>query len=177
MDIGQLFIIILLILILLVIITFVILTLMKKSSTKTANNGLYALYENNNDTDIISTSRRFTRNANMPSAVKINIRTRNEDDVPEYKTIGTLYNSDTTTILKLVGKAVYRGSSNWNYYAISSDYNPNRLTVLVDGKDCAKEYGCRELNDNNITQIKEYANKDFTVQLYPKETLNYIPSI
>jgi hypothetical protein len=175
MDLSDLLIIILLILILVVIVVFIILTILKKTSSKNSNSGTYASYSNNNDTNVIST--RYMRNAEIPSDMRINIRTRNGENPPEFKTIGTLYHSDTSMILKLVGKEVYRGSNNWNYYALSSDYSPNRLTVLVNSKNCAKEYGCPELYDNNIVQILEYAGRDFTVQLYPRETLRYIPSI
>jgi len=175
MDVSQLIIIILLILILVVFITFIILTLFNKYRNKSSNTGNYASYESNNDTNMLASSR-FMRSANEPrTGIPVNIRTRNGTNPPQYATIGTIYNSDSSLILKLVGKEVYRGSQKWNYYAVSSDFNPNRLTVVIDGKECAKEYGCKELYDNDTVEIKEYSGKTFTVQLYPKETIQYIP--
>lgn len=176
MDLGQLIIIVLLLLLLIVIISFIILLLFKKLSNKNSNNSNYAPYNSNNNTNILSTGS-YTRAANMPYGVKVNIRARNGNSPPQYATIGTLYESQSGTLLKLVGKEVYRGSQKWYYYALSSDYNPNRLTVIVGDKECSKEYGCVELYDNDIVKVKEYGGKNFTVQLYPKETIHYIPYI
>lgn len=102
----------------------------------------------------------------------ININTQR---VGEYQSIGYLYTNEDkkrNNVLPLFGRRVHNGSSNWNY--MTSTHKSNiRIPLVVSGKDCSKEYGCKELYEDEEVYIEEFG-KVFNVKLYDR-TIKYIP--
>lgn len=110
------------------------------------------------------------------SLVPINIRTRNGGSgPPQYENLGNLYNDDGK-ILKLYGRRIYRGSPNYNYYALDGSFSVNRLSVINGSKDCGKEYGCGEVYDGDSIYIEEL-KKNFTVKLFDDMKYRYLAAL
>lgn len=89
-----------------------------------------------------------------------------EEDVPG--------NNTDSNILPLYGKPTYRGSSKWLYYTETDKYNPVKIPITVNNKDCTDDIGCDELYDGSEVVIPSYNGK-FTVKIYKFNKPRYIP--
>jgi len=109
--------------------------------------------------------------------IPINIHTRGE--VKDYQQIGVLINVNEgkkEDIIPLFGKPTYPGSRLWYYYTRTNSYNPVKLAIMKDKKDCQNEYGCELLNDNET--VKTVANDDeYKIKLYHYDKPKYIPYV
>jgi hypothetical protein len=83
-------------------------------------------------------------------------------------------NNTDTNILPLYGKPTYRGSSRWLYYTETDKFNPIKIPITVNSRDCTDDQGCDELFDGSEVVIPSY-NGQFTVKIYKFNKPRYIP--
>ncbi len=83
-------------------------------------------------------------------------------------------NNTDTNVLPLYGKPTYRGSSRWLYYTETDKFNPIKIPISVNNKDCTDDQGCDELFDGSEVVIPSYNGK-FTVKIYKFNKPRYIP--
>ena len=83
-------------------------------------------------------------------------------------------NNTDTNILPLYGKPTYRGSSRWLYYTETDKFNPIKIPISVNGRDCTDDQGCDELFDGSEVVIPSY-NGQFVVKIYKFNKPRYIP--
>jgi len=117
-------------------------------------------------------------------AVPINVETRGSGG--DFQQVGILsktnINSDDSTpgnntdsnVLPLYGKPLYRGASKWLYYTETDKYNPIKIPITVNNKDCTDDQGCEELSDGGQVTIPSY-NGVFSVKIYKFNKPRYIP--
>jgi len=126
---------------------------------------------------------------NMESSQKglpINIETRGSGG--DFQQVGILsknvINKDAETpgnntdsnILPLYGKPTYRGSNKWLYYTETDKYNPVKIPITVNNRDCTDDIGCDELYDGGEVVIPSY-NGVFKVKIYKFNKPRYIPFV
>lgn len=115
----------------------------------------------------------------------VNIPTRGY--VPNFQQIGVLHPETEPTgsgeplknILPLFGKPTYPGSQKWQYYTNSNGFNPLKLPVSIEGKNCLDDYGCKQLYDvgEGVT-VQGAGNQKYKVgALYKFDSPRYIPYI
>jgi hypothetical protein len=104
---------------------------------------------------------------------QINIPSRG---VPtDYAQVGVIFNETDSQVFNLYGRQVYSGSTNWNYYIFTDAFNPIKLDIFHSNKSCLDEYGCGELMDGTLVEIKELG-KTFTVKIYKDHSkYRYLP--
>jgi uncharacterized protein YneF (UPF0154 family) len=108
----------------------------------------------------------------------INLPSRGEP-LP-FETLGTLVSARSDSIdkppiiLPLIGRQQYPGSQTWEYYTMFEKLHPLRISVQVNEKDCSSNTGCKELYDGDQVYVTEY-QRNFTVKLYTKNQIRYIP--
>lgn len=122
------------------------------------------------------------------SRMPINIQTRPQRD---YQQIGALYktgavntsssintpgNNTNTSVLPLFGRRTYASSSLWNYFTSTSDHSIVKLPIYIDGNNCTKDKGCKELFDGDTIEISAL-NGTYKVELYEVEAPRYIPYV
>jgi hypothetical protein len=83
-------------------------------------------------------------------------------------------NNTDSNILPLYGKPTYRGSSRWLYYTETDKFNPIKIPISVNNRDCTDDQGCDELFDGSEVVIPSYNGK-FTVKIYKFNKPRYIP--
>ena len=83
-------------------------------------------------------------------------------------------NNTDSNILPLYGKPTYRGSNRWLYYTETDKYNPIKIPINVNDRDCTDDTGCDELYNGNEVTIPSY-NGVFKVQIYKFNKPRYIP--
>lgn len=83
-------------------------------------------------------------------------------------------NNTDSSVLPLFGKPTYRGSSKWLYYTETDKYNPIKIPINVNNRDCTDDLGCDELYDNSEVEIPSY-NGAFKVKIYKFNKPRYIP--
>ena len=107
------------------------------------------------------------------NVLSINIPTRG---ITKFENVGILTstNTDDNIILPLFGKRTFNGSSNWNYYTTSDGYNVIDLSINYKKKDCMGEYGCDELNSNDIVSVQGYKH-NFEVIINKHNGYVYVP--
>jgi len=105
------------------------------------------------------------------TGVPINIRTRGEPN--NYQQIGIIKSEDNTDIKPLFGRQTYKGSSLWNYYT-ALDSNLATRIPIQNNRNCIDTHGCNEINNSNSVKVLD---KDYNVELYPYNDLQYIPYI
>jgi len=105
----------------------------------------------------------------------INVPTRGEK--LNYEEVGVISNGDK--LFKLMGRQIYSGSSKWQYYALSDQYNSVRLTVInKKGRECDTSQGCEELFDGDLLTVPDVdKNLKFNVNMHNKNVLSYIPFV
>ena len=104
---------------------------------------------------------------------KINTPTRGEP--PDYQQLGILTDTiNPENIKPLYGRQTYHGSNKWNYYSSLDSHLSSKIPITIDHKKCTDEYGCQEINDNDIIQIGK-STTNYSVTLYSMNTYRYIP--
>jgi hypothetical protein len=76
-------------------------------------------------------------------------------------------------MLPLYGKQIFPGSNKYHYYCSTDQYNPVKISVFREGRDCLSTHGCGELYQNDSIKVSGYSN-DFKVEIYPTEFSGYI---
>ena len=105
----------------------------------------------------------------------INIRTQSNQ--PNYTQIGILTrkNGDTDLILPLMGTTLNTSRNKWIYYTISNTGNVNtKLPLRINGKSSMNEYGCDEINNNDVIYVEGYKS-NFQATIYENGLYSYIP--
>jgi len=59
--------------------------------------------------------------------------------------------------LPLIGRPIHPGSHKYHYYASTDGFNPIKIPVNVDGKECSGNNGCNEIYDGNSVSVNGYA--------------------
>lgn len=94
----------------------------------------------------------------------------------QYQSIGTVSNTEKTILMPLYGRQVYPGSSNWNYYCESNDFQKMKVGVHYQNKNCYSEYGCNSISSGDTVEVPEIGGI-FTVNLHDNCIPRYIPRI
>lgn len=100
----------------------------------------------------------------------------------EFRQIGFLYAEDqydeneSKHILPLFGRHLNNRSDRWNYYTTTNGYREIKLSITNGNKDCLNEYGCHELQTNDIVTLPQYKHT-FKVSLYEKNGPIYDPTV
>ena len=124
------------------------------------------------------------RQSNGQVGMPINIETRGSGG--DFQQVGILSkntiqedektpgNNTDTNILPLYGKPIYRGANKWLYYTETDKFNPVKIPITVNNKDCTDDHGCEELYDGSEVSIPSY-NGVFNVKIYKFNKPRYIP--
>ena len=109
--------------------------------------------------------------------IPINIPTRGHSG--PFQQVGILTRKNEgqdPLILPLYGKPTYPGSNQWLYYTSSDSYNAMKLPITHNNKDCQKEYGCKEIYNDDVINIPSYEGS-FTASIYELDAPRYIPYV
>ena len=154
--------------------------------------GEKAIYEERITDPLIPPLQTYESKYTMksPPGVLVNIPTRGY--VPNYQQIGVIQpdgggggsgggsgggNNNLNNILPLYGKPTYPGSQQWLYYTNTNGFNPIKLPIIKDGKNCLDDYGCKQIYDSG-EQIKVQGGGNYKVgTLYKYDTPRYIPFV
>lgn len=82
-------------------------------------------------------------------------------------------NTGEQTILPLIGRQTYPGSSRYHYYTSTNGYHPMKLPVSHRNRTCNDMTGCEEIYSGNIVSVPGY-DYDFKADIYPSPDFNYI---
>jgi hypothetical protein len=82
-------------------------------------------------------------------------------------------NTGEQTILPLIGRQTYPGSSRYHYYTSTNGYHPMKLPVSHRNRTCNDMTGCEEIFSGNIVSVPGY-DYDFKADIYPSPDFNYI---
>ncbi len=168
-----------------------------KSKIDTLTNINQNLEKNNSFNQYISSERQYLidkdqqriHNPLMPpersfphrissTGVPINIPTRGYSS--GYQQVGALIQEDGTgnnqKILPLYGEQTYPGSRQWKYYTGSDGYQSIKLPVVNNGKDCQDTYGCDEIYDGNLVNVKGH-DSGFKANIYKLDAPRYLPHV
>lgn len=107
-----------------------------------------------------------TNNIKPPRRSYINIRTRGEP--ANYTQVGLLHHNNE--VMHLYGRQKYRGSSQWEYFAVGKDGN------TIQSKYPIKIKGDKEIEDGSSINL-DYLNKTYKVKLYEYEDIRYLENI
>lgn len=115
----------------------------------------------------------------LPSqGVAINIPTRGYST--GYQQVGALIQEDGSgnnqKILPLYGEQTYPGSRQWKYYTGSDGFQSIKLPVINSGKDCQDTYGCDEIYDGNVVNVKGH-DSGFKANIYKLDAPRYLPHV
>lgn len=77
------------------------------------------------------------------------------------------------TILPLIGRQTYPGSSRYHYYTSTNGYHPMKLPVVHKKRTCNDSTGCEEIFSGNLVSVNGY-DYDFKADIYPSPDLQYI---
>lgn len=94
----------------------------------------------------------------------------------EYRLLGVIYNTTNSNVFNLYGRETLYSSRKWQYYALDNSYNPIRLGVFNDNKDCSDEYGCEEIMHGDTIHVEEHGI-NYIAKIYKdyEDKLVYIP--
>jgi hypothetical protein len=76
-------------------------------------------------------------------------------------------------MLPLYGRQIFPGSNKYHYYCSTDQYNPVKISVFREGRDCLSTHGCGELYQNDSIKVSGYST-EFKVEIYPTEFSGYI---
>jgi len=110
-------------------------------------------------------------------SVPINIPTRGY--TPRYQQVGVITkknDSGEPTILPLYGKPTYPGSSKWLYYTGTDKFNPVKLPITNNGRECQGDSGCNEIYSGDTINVPAYDN-DFETTIYQIDKPRYLPYV
>ena len=144
---------------------------------------LFYLYNLNNDNDndiIIINNNIPTQKENKYDDTndgprrkyysrRINIRTRGEPD--EYQTMGILKKEGDDGVVPLIGRQTYPGSNRWNYFTMTDSHLKTEIPLTKE-RNCTSVQGCSEMQTNDTIDI---LNHNYEVEMYPYNSLRYIP--
>lgn len=82
--------------------------------------------------------------------------------------------NDRNSLLPLFGRPLYNGSKKWTYYTTSENRAMIKLQISVNGRKCNEDFGCDELYDGDIVDIKELGGQ-YKVSIYDYDKPRYIP--
>ena len=150
--------------ILLIIIIFIIYDYFK--SLKKINKKLIDYTINNKNIKQIATPVVNKNFIEPPTRKHINIRTRG--DPANYIQVGLLHHDNE--VLHLYGRQKYRGSSQWEYFAVGKDGNTTQSKYPIKIK------GDKEIEADSTVTI-DYLNKTYKVNLYEYEDIRYLENI
>jgi hypothetical protein len=92
-----------------------------------------------------------------------------------YTSIGILTRvGGPTLILPLMGRPLHKNGDKWQYYTFSENNSFVKLPVNVNGKNCAGDYGCKEIYNGDTVYVQGY-NDIFKVTVYENSSPQYIP--
>jgi hypothetical protein len=95
----------------------------------------------------------------------------------EYSQMGFIVNeSNSSQILPLMGRLLYKNRDKWQYYVINNDNNAVKLSIISGGKKCTSEYGCNEIVNNDIVKV-DGTNDLYKVTIYDINDSIYSPSL
>lgn len=122
-----------------------------------------------NNIDVgLSKSMDIRSEPTRPAILPINME---QDVIPTYKQLGFVHQENAEDErLPLYGREVYQGSDNWEYYVQDGSRNQIKIPIETPKKNN------NELYDDDTLQINSLEG-DYTVSLYPRETLRYIPYV
>jgi hypothetical protein len=83
---------------------------------------------------------------------------------------------DTTKILPLMGRLLYKNRDKWQYYVINNDNNAVKLSLIINNHRCTNEYGCNEIFNNDIVKI-DGGDDEYKVTIYDINDTIYSPSL
>lgn len=123
---------------------------------------LLFIYDKINNTVMKNTKHKVIR-VPVKIAVPVNIPTQ---QIMSYKQIGYLHSESSSMMLPLFGRRVNINHTMWNYYTKSDNHNYSiNIPLVIKGRSCDSEYGCKELYDNDSIYIEEY-DQLFKVKMY-----------
>jgi len=96
-----------------------------------------------------------------------------------YQQIGILYREvpdGESKVLPLYGRPTCIRSQRWNYYTQTDGFNPIKLSIQMQHKDCMDQVGCNEINDGDEINVPEL-NAVFRVRIYQTAVPTYIPNV
>ena len=122
-----------------------------------------------NNIDVgLSKSMDIRSEPTRPAILPINME---QDVIPTYKQMGYVHQENAADErMPLYGREVYQGSDNWEYYVQDGSRNQIRIPIETPRKNN------NELYDDDTVQINSLEG-DYTVSLYPIETIRYIPYV
>ena len=133
---------------------------------------------------LVEVSNQPRQRQQQRMAMPINVETRGSGG--DFQQVGILSkneimedgktpgNNTDSSILPLYGKPIYRGSSKWLYYTETDKFNPIKVPISLNGRDCTDDQGCDELYDGSEVSIPSY-NGNFKVKIYKFNKPRYIP--
>lgn len=112
-----------------------------------------------------------------PGRIPINISTNGGAVDTNYRQMGLLTPlSGSQKILPLMGRPLFTNRNKWQYYTMSDQNNSVKLPIIKNGRNCMNEYGCDELYSGDNVIVEGY-NERFSITIYEKDTIKYIPYI
>jgi hypothetical protein len=135
---------------------------------------------------LVEVSNQPRQRQQQRMAMPINIETRGSGG--DFQQVGILSkneimedaktpgNNTDSSILPLYGKPIHRGASKWLYYTETDKFNPIKVPISLNGRDCTDDNGCDELYDGSEVSIPSY-NGNFKVKIYKFNKPRYIPFI
>lgn len=107
--------------------------------------------------------------------VPINVSTNVGAVNTNYRQVGFMTSlNDKDKIIPLMGRPLFTNRDKWQYYTISDQRNSIKLPVLKNGRSCTNEYGCDRLYTGERVYV-EGLNKQFKINLYENDTIQYLP--
>lgn len=82
-------------------------------------------------------------------------------------------NRGEQSILPLIGRQTYPGSTRYHYYTTTNGYHPMKLPVSHRNRTCNDKTGCEEIYSGNIVSVQGY-DYDFKADIYPSPDFQYI---
>jgi len=126
------------------------------------------------DDNIIQEPKRYYDSKyHTRGRMRINVPTRGEP--PSYQQVGILTDTNNPENIKpLYGRQTYRGSNQWNYFTSLDSHLATKIPIYLSDKDCTDEYGCKEMNKNELINIGD-PGTEYKVNIYQTAAPRYIP--
>jgi hypothetical protein len=109
---------------------------------------------------------------NSCNVIKINECTQSYPN--SYRSIGTVTNTEKSSILPLFGR---RNLNFYNYYCETNDFQKIKVAVHSGSKNCFSEYGCSQLSNGDTVEIPELGSGLYVVTIHENCVHRYIPHI
>ena len=110
----------------------------------------------------------------IKGGIPINVKTQGCVEA-DYRQVGILTRTNgDETILPLLGRPLLSNRDTWQFYTINDNNNSIKLPIMFKNKSCTSEYGCDNLYNDDIVNVKGY-NDTFKVTVYDNNVMRYIP--